>query len=223
MPDFKEEIKAAVDNIRSKAGAEVAEKIEDSLITIVTKANSMVTTSKELESEVKDLRAEAYSKRHALKDYEKEASTKLQDYEKQIEDLQANNNNDELTSEVNRLRDFEKETINSQKNNFKSFIENVKDHDKFSKVVNRFKLPTNDDGIDFESLEKIEYDDLKHNLNQMKDLEDLEYFDSTNNKQKTPAGSGSKGGSDTTFAARMKDAKSPKEIKELLESEGIGS
>ena len=103
IPD-KEEIKAAIDEIRKKAGAEVAEKIEDNLISITTKINSMSTNSKELESEVKELRSEAYNKRHALKDFEREAKEKFQDYETQIEQLKTDNNNEELKSEVERLR-----------------------------------------------------------------------------------------------------------------------
>jgi hypothetical protein len=222
MPELKEEIKAAVDEIRSKAGAETADKIEDNLISIVTKTNSMVTSFKEQESEIKELRAEAYTKRHALKDYEKDSQVKIQDYEDRIKTFEDNSNNDELNSEVERLRGFEKETIESQRIDFKSWVEGVKDNDKFSKVVNRFKLPSNDDGIDYEKFDTIEYPDLKHNLAQMKDLQDLEYFDSAPGKQQPPPPGGkAQRGSDKSFQERMAQAQTPRQIKEVLDSEGL--
>jgi hypothetical protein len=223
MPEVKEEIKVAVDEIRSKAGAEIAEKIEDSLISIVTKTNSMVTQIKESESEVKELRAEAYSKRHALKDLEKETEVKIRDYEDKIKSFEENNNNEENEAELTRLRNFEKETIESQRLDFKSFVEGVKDHDKFSKVLSRFKIPSNDDGIDFEGFAEIQYDDLKHNLTQMKDLQDLEYFDSTpsNNKGTPPPGGKSQRGTDKAFNDRMGEAKTHKEVVSTLRDEGV--
>jgi len=224
MPELKEEIKAAVDDIRTKAGAEIADKIEDSLISIVTKTNSMVTQSRELESEVKELRAEAYNKRHALKDYEKEAQTKIQDYEDKIKTLEENSNDEETKVEMDRLRDFEKETIESQRSDFKSFVEGVKDNARFEKVSSRFKLPSNDDGIDFEGFAQMQYDDLKHNLSQMRDLQELEYFDSTPEKPKgsPPPGGKAQRGSDKSFEEQMKMAKSRKEIQEVMDAHGMG-
>ena len=224
MPELKEEIKAAVEEIRSKAGAEVAEKLEDSLISIVTKTNAVVTQFKESESEVKELRAEAYSKRHALKDYEKEATAKFQDYEDKLKEYETNNNSEETEKELTRLRGFEQETIENQRSDFKSFVENVKDHEKFSKVSSKFKLPSNDDGIDFEEFAKISYDDLKHNISQMRDLQDIEYFDSApnNGKQYTPPGdSKAARGTDKAFSDRMASTKTHKEIIETLRADGL--
>lgn len=222
MPEFKEEIKSAVDAIREKAGAEIAEKIEDNLISIVTKTNSMVTSYKEQESEIKELRAEAYNKRHALKDFQKEVDGKIQDYEREITDLKASANDEEQGAELERLRNFEKETIELQRNDFKSFVENVKDDKKFPKVENRFKFPTNDDGIDLEAFDKMEYGDLKHNLAQMKDLKELEYFDSaSSNINAPPAGGKAQRITNDDFNARLSQAKTRKEVTEIARAEGV--
>ena len=221
MPQFNEEIKAVVDDIRSKAGAEIAEKIEDSLISIVTKSSTMVTKFKELESDNSELKSEAYNKRHALKDYKKETDDKIQEYEDKIISLEADNNNEETQVELIKLRDFEKNTIKAQRTDLKSFIESVKDHDNFSKASSRFKLPTNDDGIVFDDFAKMEYEDLKHNLSQMKDLKELEYFDSAPNKKGTPPGGGkSERGTDASFKERIAGAKTPKEITAIINEEG---
>ena len=219
MPEFKEEIKAAIDEVRSKAGAEIAEKIEDSLISIVTKTNSMVTQSKELESEVKELRAEAYTKRHALKDLEKESQIKMQDYEDKIKSFENDDSREASEAELTRLRGFEKETIESQRTDLKSFVESVKDHDRFDKVSSKFKLPSNDDGIDFDGFTEMGYDDLKHNLTQMKDLKEIEYFDSTpDNKNTPPPGGKAQRGSDKTYFDRLAEAKTPRELEEVIKA-----
>lgn len=221
MPQFNEEIKAVVDDIRSKAGAEVAEKIEDSLISIVTKSGAMVTKFKELESDNSELKSEAYNKRHALKDYRKETDDKIQEYEDKITSFESDNSNEENQAELTRLRDFEKNTIESQRTDFKSFIEGVKDHDNFGKASSRFKLPMNDEGVNFEAFDNMVYDDLKHNLSQMKDLKELEYFDSTPKQKGTPPGGGKAvRGTDASFMERMAAAKTHKEVTAIIDAEG---
>jgi vacuolar-type H+-ATPase subunit E/Vma4 len=222
MAELKEEIKAELDAIRSKAGAEIAEKIEDNLISIVTKTNSHVTLFKERESEVKELRAEAYAKRHALKEYQSETQSKIQDYEDRIKTFESDNSNEKLTKEIERLRGFEQETIESQRSDFKSFVEGVKDNEKFSKVSSRFKLPVKDNKIDFEGFADIDYNDLKSNITTMKDLQELEYFDyAHNNNSAPPSGGKAQRGTDASFNERMRAAKTPREIAEIIKSEGV--
>jgi hypothetical protein len=215
MPEFREEIKATVDAIRSKVGAEVAGKIEDDLISVVTKTNSISTQIKEQESEVKQLRAEAYEKRHALKNYETTAQTKFQEYEDKLKEYESKNKNPEQLAELERLRNFEKETIGSQKVDFKNFVETVKGHPKFEKVENKFKLPKNDKGIDFEAFEKMPFDELKHNISAMRDLKEIEYFDSAQTKNSPPPGNKGERVTDQTFAERIAAAKTKQDLMKI--------
>ena len=222
MSDVKEEIKAALESVRSKVGAEIADKIEDDLISLTTKTNSIVTQSKEFESEVKQLRAEAYDKRHQLKDSTKQFESELSQAKDKITELEAATNDTELTTKIERLEKFEKETYENQRNEFKSFIETNKEHERFEKVQGRFKVPTNDDGIDFEAFGSMEHEDLKHNISQMKDLLELEYFDQTpTNNSSPPVGGRAQRGSDKTFAEKMAGAKTQKEVTAVIEAEGV--
>jgi len=222
MSDVKEEIKAALESVRSKVGAEIADKIEDDLISLTTKTNSIVTQSKEFESEVKQLRAEAYDKRHQLKDSTKQFESELSQAKDKITELEAATNDTELTTKIERLEKFEKETYENQRNEFKSFIETNKEHERFEKVVGRFKVPTNDDGIDFDAFGTMEHEDLKHNISQMKDLLELEYFDQTpTNNSSPPVGGRAQRGSDKTFAEKMAAAKTQKEVTAVIEAEGV--
>lgn len=218
-----EDIRTLINKIKSGIGEENASKVEDDFISLSTRINSLVSKTKEQESELRVAQGESKDRRLALNEYRKQSDEKSQSFEDQIKELRDNNNSEELTAEVERLRGFEKETIESQRSNLKSFVERVKDHERFSKVSSRFKLPTNDDGIDFEGFANIEHEDLKHNLAQMKDLEDIEYFDSTQqtNKNLPPTGGKAQRGTDKSFNEKMGSTRTHKEVINTLKEEGV--
>ena len=212
------EIKELLDKVKSNVGAEMAQKIEDDMISISTKINSISTKNKELQSELIQVKAEAKDRRLALKDFQSKYENEIEDYRSKITELEGKTNNEELTNEIERLKKFEQDTIELQRNDFKSFVENVKDHAKFDRVKSRFKIPTNDDGIDFEGFNNIEHDDLKENLKQMRDLQELDYFDSVPlNHGSPPAGTPAQRGTDKTFNEKVSSATSKKELYRLAQ------
>jgi hypothetical protein len=217
-----EDLHGLVQKIKDGIGEEGVSKIEDHLINLSTGINSLITKEKEYESELKQANGEARDKRLALNEYRRNSETKTQEFEDKIAELKKNNNNEELTAENERLRNFEKETVESQRSDFKSFVESVKDNAKFEKVASKFKLPTNDDGINFEGFAEMQYDDLKHNLSQMRDLKEIEYFDSAPGTQTSPPSGGkAQRGTDKSYNERMSKATTRKEITEVLQSEGV--
>ena len=214
----KEEILTLIGKIKAGIGEENVNKIEDDLIKLSTGVSSLYGKNKELESDLAQVNTEAQNRRLAFNDLKSKYDTEKSDFESQITKLQESNNNEELTSEINRLKEFEKSTIESQRTDFKMFVDGIKDHNKFDIVKTRFKLPTNDDGIDFENFDKIEYDDLKHNLDKMKELQELQYFDSNSNNQQTPPpGSPAARGTAGSFEDRLTQAKSPQDLRKLVE------
>ena len=214
-----EEMRTLIDKIKNGVGEDAAKKVEDNFISLTTTMNSLTTNLKEQESELISAKGEAKDKRLALNVYRTESEKKTQEYDDKITKLESESNNEETKVELKRLNNFEKETIELQRTDLKSFIENVKDHDRFSKVSSRFKLPSNDDGIDFEKFAEIQYDDLKHNLAQMKDLKELEYFDSAPaNPITPPSGGKAQRGSDKDYFGRLAEAKTQKELDAVIKA-----
>ena len=214
-----EEMRTLIDKIKNGVGEDAAKKVEDNFISLTTTMNSLTTNLKEQESELISAKGEAKDKRLALNVYRTESEKKTQEYDDKITKLESESNNEETKAELERLSNFEKETIELQRTDLKSFIENVTDHDRFSKVSGRFKIPSNDDGIDFEKFAEIQYDDLKHNLAQMKDLEELEYFDSAPAKSITPPSGGkAQRGSDKSYFDRLAEATSQKELDAVIKA-----
>ena len=214
-----EEMRTLIDKIKNGVGEDAAKKVEDNFISLTTTMNSLTTNLKEQESELISAKGEAKDKRLALNAYRTESEKKTQEYDDKITELESESNNEETKAEMERLSTFEKETIELQRTDLKSFIENVKDHDRFSKVSNRFKLPSNDDGINFEGFAEMQYNDLKHNLAQMKDLKELEYFDSTPaNPITPPPGGKAQRGSDKSYFDRLAEAKTQKELDAVIKA-----
>lgn len=217
-------IKELVDKVRSTLSAEEAEKIDESLIELVTVSKTMETELTEAQSDVKTLRKEGYERRHenkTLKDLQAEWEVEKETLNGQVTELTSQVESAKDNPEFKNLQEFKNKTLGSQRVNIKQFYETYKDHDKFELVKTKFSFPLTEEGeIDSEKLEKMEIPEVEKNITAINDLNGIKYFDEPSGKDnKNKSGFlDSKGqrGADKSFEERVGSAKSDREVKEMM-------
>lgn len=217
MPTVKE----LAESIRTalKETPEVLEKVSPVLSNIESEFETQTARATSLQTEISDTRfslkkvtEESIDRRKKLADVYADVETKEAKI-KSMEDAQA---------EFDNLKIFKTDYLKQQRSSFIESFGKIKDHENFTKVSKRFKLPDADDDGNYD-FSKADGKDLDHNVLVLNDLNDLDYFaDGDNHKPDPPPPGAPKGqrGSDATFKERIAQAKTPKEITKIMAEEG---
>lgn len=136
---------------------------------------------KEIEAEYNDVvdslkAVNSESKARKLK--LRELETEKEEWETKLTELQQKSDTSHLETELQELREYKKKVFTDNRNSFVDRFGKIVNHPNFEKAKTKFHLPEKD-GDKF-NWEKLEEDKMVENINKLKELDELEYFSSTN-------------------------------------------
>lgn len=164
-------IKDLIEQVSSKLPDEVKSEVGSILKSIENEANDLQSSLTAANSESKSRKIELRELKGKFDDVDIEKSS----MQKQIDELNEKLKDPTKDKELEGLRAFKKNTIQANRQSFINEFEKIKEHPRFEKAKQKFKLPEEEEDGKLK-WDSIEDQDMEVNMNVLRDLKDLEYF-----------------------------------------------
>lgn len=157
-----------IDSIKSKVSGDDASAIKSELSQVSALFEDTIASLSGFGSENKEKRLEITK----LEKDNRQLRADLDNVQSEFDTFKESQDSTELES----LREYKANVLAQSKNTFMKQFDTITEHDKFSKVKKFFTLPDADEEGKYD-LSSLADEDIEKNINQLNQLNDIDYFD----------------------------------------------